>query len=379
MKALRCFCVCFLLLLEVSSGLGDLRRPENVRVDSLNTRYVLRWDWPHETAANQSVSFTAQYLSEFRMRKASSEKYWKSECENVLELRCDFTGAELHYKGLYLLRVRANTSQQSSDWVWIRFCPDKQAALGPPSNVKLNSVERDLEIIITDPLSSTNQSMKTLLGDKMSYHIQYWTGSEEPQKAKDLETKNNLVMLTDLHRQTLYCVRVQSRDDFYNKSSIFSDTHCIRTEGQMPYWQRFLFFLISLLLCLLLVLLYCCFHKMFMIFKTTFCPAIELPDHIQELWLSDSEKPQLLAPESPESVCEPLVVVSADLDAVAVDEHLNAEEQDSSAHSRHGSGDSGVYSTEEDSCHRSTHTDLQTSSRKHREEMHDGNRLEICA
>ncbi|XP_016371926.1 interferon alpha/beta receptor 1a-like [Sinocyclocheilus rhinocerous] len=183
MKALRCFCfcVCSLLLLKVSAGFRDLRRPENVSVDSLNTRYVLRWDWPHETAANQTVTFTAQYLEEFRSRKASNEKYWTSVCANVLEHHCDFTGAELHYNDLYLLRVWANTSQQSPGWVQIRFCPDKHAALGPPSSLKLSSVKGDLEIIITDPLSSTNQSMKTLLNDRLSYRIQYWRRSEEPQ------------------------------------------------------------------------------------------------------------------------------------------------------------------------------------------------------
>uniref|UniRef100_A0A673ICD6 Interleukin 10 receptor, beta n=1 Tax=Sinocyclocheilus rhinocerous TaxID=307959 RepID=A0A673ICD6_9TELE len=173
-------CVCVSVCL---AGFRDLRRPENVSVDSLNTRYVLRWDWPHETAANQTVTFTAQ---EFRSRKASNEKYWTSVCANVLEHHCDFTGAELHYNDLYLLRVWANTSQQSPGWVQIRFCPDKHgdpavSALGPPSSLKLSSVKGDLEIIITDPLSSTNQSMKTLLNDRLSYRIQYWRRSEEPQ------------------------------------------------------------------------------------------------------------------------------------------------------------------------------------------------------
>ncbi|KAL1261455.1 hypothetical protein QQF64_006720 [Cirrhinus molitorella] len=108
------------------AGFGDLRRPENVSVDSLNTRYVLRWDWPHETTANQTVTFTAQYIAEFRSRKAKHDKLWRSVCVNNSEHRCDFTRAELHYQGLYLLRVRANTSQQSSSWVQIGFCPDKQ-------------------------------------------------------------------------------------------------------------------------------------------------------------------------------------------------------------------------------------------------------------
>uniref|UniRef100_A0A673IC60 Interferon alpha/beta receptor 1a-like n=1 Tax=Sinocyclocheilus rhinocerous TaxID=307959 RepID=A0A673IC60_9TELE len=154
----------------------DLRRPENVSVDSLNTRYVLRWDWPHETAANQTVTFT---LIKWK-KKIQLIKYWTSVCVNVLEHRCDFTGA-IHYKISFLLRVWANTSQQSSGWVQISFCPDEHAALGPPSSLKLSSVKGDLEIIITDPLSSTNQSMKTLLNDRLSYRIQYWRRSEEPQ------------------------------------------------------------------------------------------------------------------------------------------------------------------------------------------------------
>ncbi|KAI2661062.1 Interferon alpha/beta receptor 1a [Labeo rohita] len=350
-------CVC-------PTGFGDLRRPENVRIDSLNTRYVLRWDWPHETAANQTVTFTAQYIA------AKHDEDWTSVCVNVLEHRCDFTGAEMMYWGLYLLRVRANTSRQSSGWVQIRFCPDKHAGLGPPSSVKLNTVGGDLEIIIRDPLSSNNESMKTLLDDKLSYLIQYWRRSEDPQAATFLPTKNNVVTVTKLDRQTWYCVRVQSCYNFYNKSS------------QMPYWRIFLYFLISLLLCFLLVLLlFFCFYKMSVLLKNTFWPAIQLPDHIQELWLSDSEKPQLLAPESRESVCEPLVMVRAVLDAEEVDEQSsNAEDQDSSTHGRHGSGDSGVYSAEEDSGRRSTsHADLQMSVTKHRGELHDGTLQQLCA
>uniref|UniRef100_A0A671LZG4 Interleukin 10 receptor, beta n=1 Tax=Sinocyclocheilus anshuiensis TaxID=1608454 RepID=A0A671LZG4_9TELE len=178
-----CVCVCVCVCL---AGFGDLRRPENVSVDSLNTRYVLRWDWPHETLS--CGDFAHNFLKHAYIIKM---KYWTSVCVNVLEHRCDFTGAELHYNDLYLLRVWANTSQQSSGWVQIRFCPDKHAALGPPSSLKLSSIKGDLEIIITDPLSSTNQSMKTLLNDRLSYLIQYWRRSEEPQVSVHTHTKSS--------------------------------------------------------------------------------------------------------------------------------------------------------------------------------------------
>ncbi|KAL0185388.1 hypothetical protein M9458_021085, partial [Cirrhinus mrigala] len=51
---------------------------------------------------------------------------------------------------------------------------------------------------------------------------------------------------------------------------------------QMPYWQIFLYVLISLLLLFLPPLLYFCFCKMFRSLRNTFCPAIQLPYHIQE-------------------------------------------------------------------------------------------------
>ncbi|XP_051762367.1 interferon alpha/beta receptor 1a [Ctenopharyngodon idella] len=373
MNALRCFS----LLLSVSVALGDLSRPQNLSLQTLNTQYVLHWDWAddQQTAMKGTLTFTAQYLSH--------KQKWRTVCADVSERRCDFTDAGLHYKGMYYLRVRANTAQWFSSWTNISFCPEEDADLGPPSSVKLTSVKGDLEIVIADPLSSTNESMKTLAPD-MHYLIQYWKQLEGYKKAEVLKTKNNVVTLSELDGSTWYCVRVQSCCDFYNKTSVFSDTHCTRTEGPTPYWQIFLYFLLSLVLCFLLVLLvWFCFYKVLKSLKSIFYPNVQLPAHIQELWVSDSEKPQLLPPESPSSVCEHLDMISAEMDAVMDAQSLNSEDQDTSAPSRHGSGDSGFNSTEEDFSRHGAITDVQTddvcrTNRKHAEELHDGT-LELCA
>ncbi|XP_048048429.1 interferon alpha/beta receptor 1a-like isoform X1 [Megalobrama amblycephala] len=381
MKALRCFC----LLLSVVTALGDLSRPQNLSLQTLNTQYVLHWDWAddQQTAVNGTLTFTAQYLSAFQSRKAAHKQKWRTVCADVSEHLCDFTDSGLNYWGIYYLRVRANTAQWFSSWTNISFCPDKDADLGPPSSVKLTSVKGDLEIVIADPLSSTNESMKTLAPD-MHYLIQYWKKREDYKKAEVLKTKNNVVTLSELDGSTWYCVRVQSCCDFYNKTSVFSDTHCTRTEGQTPYWQIFLYFLLSLVLCFLLVLLvWFCFYKVLKSLKSIFYPNVQLPAHIQELWSPDSEKPQLLPPESPGSVCEHLDLISAEMDTVTDAQSLNSEDQDTSAPSRHGSGDSGFNSTEEDFSRHGAFTDVQTddvckTNRKHTEELHDGT-LELCA
>ncbi|KAK7153520.1 hypothetical protein R3I94_007029 [Phoxinus phoxinus] len=394
---LRCSEVCVSLLVCVSLALADWSRPQNLSVQSLNTQYVLRWDWAgdQQSTINGTLTFTAQYLAAFHSRKASHKQIWSTVCVDVLERRCDFTDAGLGYHGMYLLRVRANIAQQFSNWTTINFCPDKEACLGPPSSVKLTSVKGDLEIVITDPLSSNNESMKTLVPD-IYYLIHYWKRLEDYQKAEVLKTQNNVVTLSELDRWTWYCVRVQSRYDFYYKTSVFSDTHCTSNEGLTPYWQIFLYFLLSLGLCFLLVLLvWFIFYKAFEFLKSIFYPNVQLPPHIQELWLSDSETPHLL-PQSSGSVWDQLDTSGAEADTVLDLQICIPEDPDTSGPSRHGSGDSGFSSTEEDSSARplsdthtdhrcrthtqlsDTHTDHRCRTHtQHREEVHDGT-LEIC-
>ena len=42
----------------------------------------------------------------------------------------------------------------------------------------------------------------------------------------------NTVTLPDLRAWTWYCVSVQSRYDFYSKTSAFTTPHCMQTEGE---------------------------------------------------------------------------------------------------------------------------------------------------
>ncbi|XP_049341349.1 interleukin-10 receptor subunit beta [Astyanax mexicanus] len=336
------------------SGMANLPRPRNVRPQTLNTDYILKWDWDQTASSESSTTFTAQSLAKYKVKNAKRKNDWKTVCECTSEHHCDFTGAELYYLGMWLLRVRAQNESHVSSWVQIEFCPDRDAAIGPPSAVEVKPVKGMLEVAISDPLTSENTSMKDWVKD-LQYIVQYWKDPLEMQKKKQLVITTNLVTLPDLETWTVYCVRVQSRYDFYNKSSTFSPIHCEQTEGQMPYWQIFLYFLLSLAVSFLLVLgLSFCFFKSFKAIKNTFYPSIQLPTHIQE-YLCDSpgsDMPHLLTTESEvEICCDRLDILAADTVATDVVMEIHNppqdSEQDSRNHIRHSSGDSGVYSTEE--------------------------------
>ncbi|KAI7809097.1 interleukin-10 receptor subunit beta [Triplophysa rosa] len=374
----------FFLLLEVSVVFGDLSSPQNLTLHTLNTHYILQWDWGHETAMNETVTFTAQYIAQYKTRRPTQSQNWKSVCVNVVERRCDFTDTGLFYFGLFLLRVQAKTARQSSCWVQIEFCPDKHAAIGPPSSVQLNSIIDGLEIIVADPLDNTNQSMKDLV-QNMNYLIQYWKKHEDVQKADILWTKNNFVTLSELEKWTWYCVIVQTHCEFYNKSSVYSDTHCTQTGGETTNLMIFLYFLISLVLFFLLFLvLFLGSFKTYKTLKSIFYPSVTLPSYILEHRAADSDMPRLLIPE-PEMFCEHLDITSAEVNAAIT---VMEQDQGIETHSQHDSGDSGFISTEEDSCHkeyrrtqRIKHNEVHMEDMckmNHREEIQDGMMGVLC-
>ncbi|XP_071402960.1 interleukin-10 receptor subunit beta [Centroberyx affinis] len=345
--------------LQTSAAEAELAKPQNLTMITMNTRYALSWARDRSAGAGHTVTFTTQYLAKFKLLRKRRD--WTTVCTGTPHTGCDLTALNLHYLGIYVFRVRADAGGDHSDWVETEFCPDKEAALGPPSKVDLAPAGSLLDVSISDPLTSTNGSMKEML-KKMYYRIIYWERSVDAQglRAKVVNTGMNLVTLPELKAWTWYCVSVQSRYDYYNKSSSFTSPHCMQTEGALPWWHVLLYFLGSLVICFVLVVLslygsFRCYSTL----KATLYPSIQLPTHIQQ-YLYDSspgsDMPRLLTPDSEaELICDKLSICPEAVlleihDPPASEELPSERELDSSGrHSRQdsgGSGDSGVYSTE---------------------------------
>ncbi|XP_031145549.1 interferon alpha/beta receptor 1b-like isoform X2 [Sander lucioperca] len=335
---------------------AELAPPENLTLITLNTNYTLSWDWDQSFAEGHAVNFTTQYVAKFKLKSKRKSPVWETACEKTSHRSCDLTKFNLYYLGIYVLRVQASVNGRVSDWMMKEFCPDKDAAVGPPSRVDLSPAGSGLDIIISDPLTSTNSSMKDHIPD-LNYHILYWERSVDPQalEPQTLASKATVVTLSDLKAWTWYCVSVQSHYDFFNKKSSFTSPHCMQTEGAIPWWQILGYFLLSLVICFLLVLVIIC--SSFWFFKTvkaTFYPSNQLPPHFQYLCdSSESDIPCLLTPDSnSELLCDKVTVCPKPpvLEIhIPPPEALPVPPSDSSGrHSRQGSGgsgDSGVYST----------------------------------
>ncbi|XP_034416976.1 interferon alpha/beta receptor 1b-like isoform X2 [Cyclopterus lumpus] len=350
------FYLCLLFWYLQTNAVGaELKPPENLTMITLNTNYQLSWDWDQSSSA---VNFTTQYVSKYQLRSKKKSPIWSTACQNTSSRSCDLTQFNLYYLGIYVLRVEANVNGHVSGWVKKEFCPDKDAALGPPSKVALLPAGSDLEVVISDPLTSTNNSMRENYPD-LYYHILYWERSIDTQAigTQTLRSRANIVTLPKLKAWTWYCVSVQSHDDFYNKKSSFTSPHCMQTEGATPWWQIFGYFVLSLVICFLVMLV--SIYSFFWCYKTikaTLFPAVQLP--FQYLCdLTGSDFPRLLTPDSDSELSCDKVTVCPESPVLKIHipppEALPAppsglEPDSSGRHSRQdssGSGDSGVYST----------------------------------
>ncbi|XP_038575682.1 interferon alpha/beta receptor 1b-like isoform X1 [Micropterus salmoides] len=340
---------------------AELAPPQQVTMMALNTNYTLCWDWDQSAAESDAVTFTTQYVAKFKLKSKKKSPNWSMACDNTPHRSCDLSAFNLHYLGIYVLRVRASANGRHSDWVLKEFCPDKDAAVGPPSKVDLSPAGSDLDVFISDPLTSTNSSMKEHLS-KLYYHILYWERIVDTQalRTETLSSSANVVTLPNLQAWTWYCVSVQSREDYYNKSSSFTSPQCMQTEGATPWWLIFVYFLGSLVICFLVMLL--SLYSSFWCYKTvksTLCPPDQLPPHLKKYFCASpgSDIPHLLSRDSEsELLCDKVTVCP---ESPVLEIHnpppealpvlpADLEPDSSSRHSRQDSSssrDSGVYST----------------------------------
>ncbi|XP_035532528.1 interferon alpha/beta receptor 1b-like [Morone saxatilis] len=355
------FLASLLLCCLQSSPVGaEVAAPQNVTMVTLNTNYTLSWDWD-QSAGGHAVTFTTEYVAKFKLSSKKRDPKWSVVCDKTSHRSCDLTQCNLNYLGIYVLHVRANVNGSHSAWVHIEFCPDKNAALGPPSKVNLTLAGSSLDVSIQDPLTSKNISMKERI-PQLYYHYVYWEGTAHTRASgvQTLITSGNFVTLPDLKSWTSYCVSVQSRYDFFNKSSSFTSPICMQTAGVIPWWVIFLSFLGSLIFFFTIVLLAIFgFMKIYKTIKTVFYPSIQLPPHLKD-YLCDSpasDVPRLLASPDSESehLCDKVIICPMPVLEIhypppeALAAPPSGLQPDSSGrHSRHGSsgsGDSGVYST----------------------------------
>ncbi|XP_040084248.1 interleukin-10 receptor subunit beta isoform X2 [Oryx dammah] len=197
------------------SALGMIPPPENVRMNSVNFKNILRWESPAFPKGN--LTFTAQY---------QSYKKFQDRCTSILSTECDFSSLSKY--GDHTLRVRAEFADESSDWINITFCPVDDTTIGPP-RMQVEALANSLHMRFFAPRIENEPEPWTMrnIYNSWTYHVQYWkNGSDEKFS---ISGQYNFEFLRNLESQTTYCVRVRGFLPDRNKTGEWSEPVCEQT------------------------------------------------------------------------------------------------------------------------------------------------------
>ncbi|XP_024142833.1 interleukin-10 receptor subunit beta [Oryzias melastigma] len=350
------FLVCLLSEIRSSAAEAELPPPQDLTMLAINTNYTLRWNYAQSAAMPNQVTFTTEFMPTFLLVNKKKPHVWRTACKESPEQTCDLTNLDLYYYTIFKLRVRASANGIHSPWAVMDFCPETDAGIGPPSSVNLAPAGSNLEVVIVDPLTSANSSMREYIKD-LKYNILYWEqdGDEQALVTKTISVNSNVVALPDLKPFTWYCVKVQSYTEYDNKNSSFTSPVCMNTDGHPPCWQIILIFLAFLVIVApLVVLLIVGSFKCSRILKSMLHP--QLPSFLLFESLRDpitSKGPQLIpANVDSEQLWDVAVCMkSPKLERLSLVKELAAPPSGQNLDTRllrqtsSGSTDSGVYST----------------------------------
>ncbi|XP_048833726.1 interleukin-10 receptor subunit beta-like [Brienomyrus brachyistius] len=291
----------FSVLYSLSVVLAAVPEPENVTVMSYNMGAVLEWDYPHN--ASEGVRYTAEFKSHLLEYVAA--------CQSQQERKCDFTN-NTHYFGIYTFRVRAELQGSTSSWVnTTEFFLDRQTIIGPPV-VSLHSKAGDMEVNLQDPVLKMS-TLKDVYTD-IIYNLSYWKeGQEETKKQK--QTKQKLLLLSELLPWTRYCVQADIYIPGYSKLSEQSEPVCETTtsNGTVKPWVVAVALISSFLvttvsLPLLFLLGWYCYKGLRFLY-----PSAKLPEHFKQYLIEPYRSYIFLAMQNSAEENEPyhaVVIVS---------------------------------------------------------------------
>ncbi|KAK0154003.1 Interferon alpha/beta receptor 1a [Merluccius polli] len=222
-----------LVLLEciICTVFGGLPKP-HLEMDAVNTRYLLRWQWSDSTHSvtngNASIKFATQVTYSHLETKEDS---YTDMCFGV-ETYCDYS-THLKYNAEYVLRVRAESGGQRSDWASLYFCPEDNADLGAPSELRVEAGVSMVTLSFKEPMAEDGEPMSSMLSP-MAFRLRFWTDDEPSQH--HMRNLSTTLHTLSLRAHTRYCLQVQAFSAAFEKASKYTPPKCTTTLGPTLLW-----------------------------------------------------------------------------------------------------------------------------------------------
>ncbi|XP_054829329.1 interleukin-10 receptor subunit beta isoform X2 [Eublepharis macularius] len=250
---------------------GIVPEPQNVVIQSVTFNSTLQWD--PLTFPTVNVTYTVQY-------KQHSGGF-TDLCTRIVFTECSMSHLPLY--GNYILRVRAESEKEQSNWKNITFTP-MDTTIGPP-DVHVEPRSRALYVEVKGPFLQRNSatlSIEELYGTVI-YNMQILK-KDYTEQMKIVNIMYDSEIRSDLDPWTTYCIQVQVFLPKSNKTGEWSKMCCTATTGNGISPLQLTVGLLSGLIVFIL----CCwmFLYVYQRVKYVFHPSYSLPQHFKEFTVS---------------------------------------------------------------------------------------------
>ncbi|NWH78833.1 I20RB protein, partial [Piaya cayana] len=212
---------CFVLL----GILGEdalLPAPQNISILSTNMKHFLTWS--PVIIQRETVRYSVEFQGEYEREYANESWIPTSECSFITATVCNIT-EDISATVAYNLRVRADVGTRRSEWGTLKgFFNRITTSLTPPL-MKVTADGYHLLVELED------------MGPAFQFCVLYWKkGQESRMQEKVVKEVSSVVHLDVMEAGTDYCVKAQTYVEVINRSSDFSQTQCVRAQGDKSIW-----------------------------------------------------------------------------------------------------------------------------------------------
>ncbi|XP_055269224.1 interleukin-20 receptor subunit beta isoform X2 [Moschus berezovskii] len=253
------------ILNRPGDGVAVLPAPQNLSVQSTNMKHVLTWS--PVIVPEEIIHYSVEYQGEYESLYMSHIWIPSSWCSPTQRPECDIT-EDITATVSYSLRVRATLGSLTSAWSTLKHRFNQNSTILTPPGMEITMDGFHLLIKLED------------LGPHFEFFVSYWR--REPGAKEHVKVVRPGVLpvyLETVEPGAAYCVKARTFVKAIGRHSAFSQTECVKVQGEALPLALALFAFVGFVLILGVALL--SVWKMGQLLRHSCCPVVMLPDTLK--------------------------------------------------------------------------------------------------
>ncbi|XP_007457629.1 PREDICTED: interleukin-20 receptor subunit beta [Lipotes vexillifer] len=246
-------------------GVAVLPAPQNLSVQSTNMKHVLTWS--PVIVPEEIIHYSVEYQGEYESLYMSHIWIPSSWCSPTQGPECDITD-DITATVPYSLRVRATLGSLTSAWSTLKHPFNRNSTILTPPGMEITKDGFHLVIKLED------------LGPQFEFFVAYWKREPGAKEHVKMVRRGGIpVHLETMEPGAAHCVKVRTFVKAIGRHSAFSQTECVKVQGEALPLALALFSFVGFMLILVAVPL--SIWKMGRLLQHSCCPVVMLPDTLK--------------------------------------------------------------------------------------------------